>query len=505
MSGTNSIFVFMASDNDLEEAAEKGIENLYMASLSEGINVVVQHDPGRTGYFDRNDKPTTRFAIHNHQRKDEAEMGETNCGDPRVLREFLKWGMSTYPAKRTIAVISSHGTGAKDNDVFRSFSEEIGSWWSSFWKKGTATPRIQSPGNPETDHNCSGLPKVMPISSTRLSSVRAKNLIQNDTGSGDKRKEYYAICPDMAIFRFRNSGRRSPIPISSCPDDRLPHDARIEATGIAPDNVTKGISPDAHIPSSQTHDYLTNVELGQALDIPSKKIDILILDACLMNTFEVLYEVRERADMVIGSEDTIPEEGLPFVSFLNFLSLHPEADNETMASALADAYKTNEVFLKGPKRLLTLSAIRTERLEDAAVALDRFAESLLKSLVSIREPMRNIFTNVQKFGEIWQRYDSDKEYIDLYHFTSLCKARLNQDTIQESARDLLARLDETVSCNIAVATGSSKPVENSHARGLSIYFPPSPPNDEILDLYKQLQFNSRCSHWLTLVTAFHAG
>lgn len=46
------------------------------------------------------------------------KLGETNTGDPKVLADFLDWGLKNYPAKRTMAVLWNHGSGWDDTDVY---------------------------------------------------------------------------------------------------------------------------------------------------------------------------------------------------------------------------------------------------------------------------------------------------------------------------------------------------------------------------------------------------
>ena len=40
-----------------------------------------------------------------------ADLGETNTGDPRVLKDFLAFGAKRFPARATMLVLSNHGSG----------------------------------------------------------------------------------------------------------------------------------------------------------------------------------------------------------------------------------------------------------------------------------------------------------------------------------------------------------------------------------------------------------
>ncbi len=82
------------------------------------------------------------------------------------------------------------------------------------------------------------------------------------------------------------------------------------------DSSTKWICPD-----DDTQEVLSvsNGDLKTALSgLP--KLDILLFDACSMQTIEVLTEVIGVADYVIGSEDLVPDTGFPYEELLPLFS-----------------------------------------------------------------------------------------------------------------------------------------------------------------------------------------
>jgi len=64
------------------------------------------------------------------------------------------------------------------------------------------------------------------------------------------------------------------------------------------------------------HSYMTPSELAQSI---TDKIDILIFDACLMQTIEVLSELRSVSDYIIGSNQIQNYLGLPYRKLLDEL------------------------------------------------------------------------------------------------------------------------------------------------------------------------------------------
>jgi len=87
------------------------------------------------------------------------------------------------------------------------------------------------------------------------------------------------------------------------------------------DASSKWICPDA---SSEALMSVANGDLFTAFSgIP--KLDILLFDACSMQSVEVLYEVRQYADYVVGSEDLVPANGFPYHEMIPLFAL-PIAD-----------------------------------------------------------------------------------------------------------------------------------------------------------------------------------
>ena len=109
-----TLLIYMAADNDLDNFAEKDLETIKESSYDSDMNIVVQ--------FDRNefvDAPNTvRLSIKNGEVLNEVDLGETNTGDPDVLRSFIEESVEAYPSDKLIVIIWSHGSGVDDADVY---------------------------------------------------------------------------------------------------------------------------------------------------------------------------------------------------------------------------------------------------------------------------------------------------------------------------------------------------------------------------------------------------
>ncbi|MBI2901908.1 MAG: hypothetical protein HYY17_17125 [Planctomycetes bacterium] len=119
-----TVLLYMTADNDLEQCAVDDLARLMAAPQSDRVKVVVQVDRAeedeptddanysgdevaKLGNF----KGAKRLLVRKDDLKELEDLGETNTGDPKVLEEFLAWGLKRFPARRTALVFWNHGYG----------------------------------------------------------------------------------------------------------------------------------------------------------------------------------------------------------------------------------------------------------------------------------------------------------------------------------------------------------------------------------------------------------
>jgi hypothetical protein len=113
-----SLAAYMAGDNDLEGAALDDILELEAVGSSAEVAAVVQVDRAR-GFDSSNANWTTtrRYSITKGDgsrriaSRLEAELGETNSGDPAIVSAFFDWAQTSAPAERQLLVLWNHGSG----------------------------------------------------------------------------------------------------------------------------------------------------------------------------------------------------------------------------------------------------------------------------------------------------------------------------------------------------------------------------------------------------------
>jgi len=111
-----TIMVYLAGDNNLDGAGVTDLEEMKKVGSTDQVNILAQFD--RSGanvatkrYYIRKGGTTAKDVVGN--------LGETNMGDPKVLENFVQWGIKTYPARRYMLVLWNHGSGWDDTDIYR--------------------------------------------------------------------------------------------------------------------------------------------------------------------------------------------------------------------------------------------------------------------------------------------------------------------------------------------------------------------------------------------------
>lgn len=95
--------VYMAGDNNLESAGDANLKSMQQVGSTDQVNVIVQ--------FDTEENKTTRYRVEKGNLSVLQEMPGLDCGDPKVLTDFIKWGIQQYPAQYYLVDVWNHGTG----------------------------------------------------------------------------------------------------------------------------------------------------------------------------------------------------------------------------------------------------------------------------------------------------------------------------------------------------------------------------------------------------------
>ena len=237
-------------------------------------------------------------------------------------------------------------------------------------------------------------------------------------------------------------------------------------------------------------DALDNKELKGVLSNITRKlgrpIDILGMDACLMNMVEVAYQLKDYVHIMVGSEEEEPFDGWPYDRILKIIKNRPGSWPTTIGKRIVREYIKS---YRGKGENVTQSALNLKKIGDVVKKLDDLSRELISSFdMDLYEAVTSSWKDAPRFFR--------NSYIDLYRFTQLLRARCWQGNIKKKAGDLLMTL----------RPGRRKPVlyqrhlgrRMRHTHGLSIYFPQTwiNPRYRALDFYRDCRWGEFLQKYL---------
>ena len=197
--------------------------------------------------------------------------------------------------------------------------------------------------------------------------------------------------------------------------------------------------------------------LNKAAQALGHKIDVFATDACLMQMASVVYELKDAANVIVGSEEVIPGNGYPYTPILAALTAGPGMDAEALGRVIVDAYGASYA---GDA---TLSAVRTSAVPGFREALDAWVQAVRAdraAFAAATDPA--LIDSVSRFS-----YKDSKDLID---YIGRVEARLPASPAVKAAG---ARLKAQVRGSLLIRN-VMKPAQGdpyTAARGLAIYIP----------------------------------
>jgi hypothetical protein len=105
-----TFMVYMAGDNNLSAAGDNDLGEMRKVGSTADVNVLVQFD-------NAGNKGTRRFRVLKGGKDLVQSLNETDCGDPNVLLDYIKWARENYPAERYALILWNHGGGWEPSDI----------------------------------------------------------------------------------------------------------------------------------------------------------------------------------------------------------------------------------------------------------------------------------------------------------------------------------------------------------------------------------------------------
>jgi hypothetical protein len=234
------------------------------------------------------------------------------------------------------------------------------------------------------------------------------------------------------------------------------HSTRRRLLDLEPDR--RGIAYD-----DSSADCLDNRELKRVLQDAhqalGRKVDLVGMDACLMTMLEVAYQMRDHAQVLVGSEEVEPGVGWPHDRILRDLTARPAMSAAELATAIVRRYVES---YRHTGQEATQSAIDLAKLDDLVEGVDALARRLLAALPSpaLDAALHAAWRRTLRFF--------DSMYVDLHHFAGNLAAATDVRAIKQACVGVQRAIEGKGARSPIIAEGHGGP-RMGPARGLSIY------------------------------------
>lgn len=229
--------------------------------------------------------------------------------------------------------------------------------------------------------------------------------------------------------------------------------------------------------------------LANAVSAVGRKPDVVIFDACEMANLEVAHQLKDVANVLVGSEEVLGAEGLPHIAFLKNLAKMPKQTPQQHAATLVEMSGQDEALRRKQGRYDTAVQFSAIDLTKVAALSKRVLElgEHLQSSSESNPDLKKIVESTKHFCEK-KRVTPDSDYRDLGHF---CQNLVESDKVEASTKKIARKVLKEIDKVIIAHQKEGPDMEN--ANGISVYLPNSPVPE---------QFNRRKS-WGKFDDSYH--
>ncbi len=222
-------------------------------------------------------------------------------------------------------------------------------------------------------------------------------------------------------------------------------------------------------------------------------VDLLNFDACVMGMYEVAYEMRNLATVMVASEENVPGTGQPYHLILNHLVAHPAMTASDLGRQTVIDYRDHYAGLANFRGGVTMSALNLSKMDALHAAIGTLSASLVTELDTNRGAVDAARAATVSYEE---------NFLDLIGFASQLSLRIGGAT-RTAADAVVARTGESIIYNVVEPGGTNIGM----SAGLSIYVPAagSVSAQEVVAYRADLTSSSGSGAWASFVEKLVSG
>ena len=196
---------------------------------------------------------------------------------------------------------------------------------------------------------------------------------------------------------------------------------------------------------TNNHDNLSMSEIKTAIDnseafSSENKLDLIGFDACLMQSYEIGFELAPIADVMVASQETEPGDGWDYEGFLSSLSQNTYASAKTLGGYIVDSY--DAWYNSNSETLSAVDLSKYQAIDDAIAAFNAIALGASGSeWLKIEDAVENAWSSASlSYG--WA--GEERDIGQLFKYIS---ENVTTESLKTAATGVITAIDDAVSSN----------------------------------------------------------
>jgi hypothetical protein len=236
-------------------------------------------------------------------------------------------------------------------------------------------------------------------------------------------------------------------------------------------------------------------------DAVGRPLELLGMDACLMASVEVAYQLRDSVRVVVASPEFVPGHSWPYPAIYGALSSHPEQNGTDVGKLVVDEYVrfyTAHPPGAGDVAKVALDLGRIGELGDATRAL---ADALILGIADHAPILWDVQRSSRAHETNGGKRSPNKFEFHLWDLGALASRLAAAPTTSEPVRAAATGVTTSLTPGHAVLAEGHRGAWFDGTNGVSVYLMP-PGAQRVSPHYQPLAFAGQ-TRWLEMLTAYH--
>lgn len=248
------------------------------------------------------------------------------------------------------------------------------------------------------------------------------------------------------------------------------------------------------------------IELGkvttQIQKIIGQPLDLLGMDACLMATLEVAYQVQDSTRFLVASEELVPGHSWPYDIIFSGLRAEPTLAPRDFAARAVREYV--RFYAANPPSAgdVTKVALDLSQINTLSTATDNLAQALIQEMASQADVLWQAQVKTRDYETRNGKRKDNKFDFHLWDLGSLSGALAANPAASAPVKETASALQQALAPGAVVVDQGHYGKWFDGIGGTTAYLIPPGVELSISPYYREVEF-AKASHWGKMIKAYH--